>query len=144
MNYSSTIFATISLGLTSTLIYASSYDFQPGLWETTTTMEVKGVPEQFAAMMKMPPQTERECIEDSDLMFETNEGCDFDRKHISTQKMLVSITCNTPEGVTKGTGEINFNGKKSNGWFEMNIPQGPAGPMKMKSIYHAKYLGDCR
>ena len=39
---------------------------------------------------------------------------------------------------------INFNGNKSDGWFEMNVPHGPAGPMKMKSIYSSKYLGACK
>jgi hypothetical protein len=76
-------------------------------------------------------------------MVESDEECKYDKKRVNANKMLVNVTCNTPEGVTKGKGEINFNGKKSNGWFEMNIPQGPAGPMKMKSIYHAKYLGSC-
>lgn len=143
MNYLSTAVVGIMLGLTSAQTYAGNYDFKPGLWETTTTMEVKGVPEQFAAMMKMPPQTEQECIKETDLLFKSDEECRFDRKRISANKMLVDITCNTPEGITKGNGEINFNGKKSNGWFEMNVPQGPAGPMKMKSIYNAKYLGSC-
>jgi hypothetical protein len=144
VNYLSTTVAAIFLGLASTQVYAGDYDFKPGLWETTTTMEVKGVPAQFAAMMKMPPQTEQECLKESDLMFKSDDECKFDRKRISAKKMLVNITCNTPEGITKGTGEINFNGNKSNGWFEMNVPQGPTGPMKMKSIYNAKYLGACK
>ena len=144
MNILSATGMAIILGLASTLAFAGEYDFKPGFWETTTTMEVKGVPEQFAAMMKMPPQTEQECIKESDLMFKTDEGCKFDRKRISANKMLVTIICNTPEGITKGTGEINFNGDKSTGWFEMNVPKGPTGPMTMKSIYKAKYLRACK
>ena len=144
MNYLSTTVAAIFLGLISTQAYAGDYDFKPGLWETTTTMEVKGVPAQFAAMMKMPPQTEQDCLKESDLIFTSDDECKYDRKRISAKKMLINITCNTPEGITKGTGEINFNGNKSNGWFEMNIPHGPTGPMKMKSIYNAKYLGACK
>ena len=140
----STTVVSIFLGLVSTQAYAGEYDFKPGLWETTTTTEVNGVPEQFAAMMKIPPQTEQECIRESDLMFETDDECKFDRKRVSAKKMLVNITCNTPDGITKGTGEINFNGVKSTGWFEMNVPNGPTGPMKMNSIYSAKYLGSCK
>lgn len=141
-NLSSAVVGLI-LGLTSAQAYAGNYDFEPGLWETTTTMEVKGVPEQFAAMMKMPPQTEQECIKETDLLFTSDDECKFERTRINANKMLVNITCNTPEGITRGNGEIHFDGKKSNGWFEMNVPQGPAGPMTMKSIYHAKYLGGC-
>ena len=144
MNYLSTTVVVIFLILASTQAHAGDYDFKPGLWETTATMEVKGVPAQFAAMMKMPPQTEQECIKESDLMFTNDDECKFDRKRISSKKMLVNITCNTPEGMTRGAGEIYFNGKKSSGWFEMNVPQGPAGPMKMMSRYKAKYLGACK
>ncbi len=144
MKYLLSIIATLFLSLASMQLYAGSYDFKPGLWETTTTTEVKGVPEQFAQMMKMPPQTEQECIKESDLLFDADDECKYERERVSANKMLMKVTCDTPEGITKGKGEINFNGKKSNGWFEMNIPQGPTGPMKMKSIYVAKYIGACK
>ena len=143
MKLLSTKVAAIILGLASTQIYAGEYDFKPGLWETTTTMEVKGVPAEMAAMMKIPPQTEQECIKENDLMFVSDDECKYEKKRVSDKKLLLDITCTTPEGVIKGTGEINFNGKTSSGWFEMDIPQGPSGPMKMKSIFKAKYLGAC-
>lgn len=144
MKLLSTKVAAIILGLASTQIYAGEYDFKPGLWETTTTMEVKGVPAEMAAMMKIPPQTEQECIKENDLMFVSDDECKYEKKRVSDKKLLLDITCTTPEGVIKGTGEINFNGKTSSGWFEMDIPQGPSGPMKMKSIFKAKYLGACK
>ena len=144
MKYLSTMVAAIVLGLSSTKIYAGDYNFKPGLWETTTTMEVKGVPVEMAAMMKMPPQTEQECIKENDLMFESDDECKYEKKRVSAKKLLVNITCTTPEGVAKGAGEVNFNGKTSSGWFEMDVPRGPSGPMKMKSIFNAKYLGACK
>lgn len=144
MKYLSTTVAVIVLGLASAQIYAGDYNFKPGLWETTTTSEVKGVPAQMAAMMKIPPETEQECFKENDLMFESDDECKYDKKRISAEKLLVNITCTTTEGVIKGTGEVNFNGKKSSGWFEMDVPRGPSGPMKMKSIFNAKYLGACK
>jgi hypothetical protein len=45
--------------------------------------------------------------------------------------------------VQKGTGEINFNGKKVNGWIEVDS-RGPTGPMKMKNTFTARYLGACK
>ena len=140
----STIVAAITLGLASTQIYAGDYNFKPGMWETTTTLEVKGVPAEMAAMMKMPPQTEQECIKEDEPMFESDDECKYDKKRVSAEKLLVNITCTTPEGVSKGTGEVNFNGKTSSGWIEMDVPQGPSGPMKIKSIFKAKYLGACK
>ena len=144
MKFLSTIVAAIVLGLASTQIYAGDYNYKPGLWETTTTLEVKGVPAEMAAMMKMPPQTERECIKEDDIWLKSDDECKYDKNRISSKKLLVNIICTTPEGATKGTGEINFNGKKSSGWFEMDVPQGPSGPMKIKSIFNAKYLGACK
>lgn len=144
MKVLSTMVAAIVLELVSTQIYAEEYNFEPGLWETTTTMEVKGVPAEMAAMMKIPPQTEQECIKESDLMFVSDDECKYEKKHVSDKQLLLNITCTTPEGEIKGKGEINFNGKTSSGWFEMDIPQGPSGPMQMKSIFNAKYLGACK
>ena len=143
MKYLSTTVAVIVLGLASTQIYAGDYNFKPGLWETTTTSEVKGVPAEMAAMMKIP-QTEQECFNENDLMFESDDECKYDKKRISAEKLLVNIKCTTPEGVIKGTGEVNFTGKKSSGWFEMYAPRGPSGPMKIKSIFNAKFLGACK
>jgi hypothetical protein len=140
----STIVAAIVLGLASTQVCAENYNFKPGLWETTTTMEVKGVPAEMEAMMKMPSQTEQECIKENELIFISDDKCKYEKKRVSAKKLLVNITCTTPEGVIKGTGEVNFNGKTSSGWFEMDVPQGPSGPMKMKSIFNAKYIGACK
>ena len=77
-------------------------------------------------------------------MFASDANCKYEKKRVSAQKLLVNITCTTPQGVSKGTGELNFNGKTSSGWFEMEVPQGPAGTMKMKSILKAKYIGACK
>ena len=144
MKILSTIVAVIILDLASTLIYAGEYDFEPGMWESTTTVEFMGVPPEMAAMMKVPPQTRRECVKENDLMFESDAKCTYEKKRVSAQKLLVNITCNTPEGVTKGTGEVNFNGKTASGWFEIQLPQGPSGTMKMKSIFNSKYIGACQ
>ena len=135
--------AAVALGLASQQSYAGEFDFKPGLWETTATSEVKGAPAEMAAMMKMPPETERECIKDNDLMFESDDECNYEKNRISAKKLLVDITCTTPEGVSKGTGEIDFDGDKTSGWFEMDMPGGPAGPMKIRSVFNAKYVGTC-
>jgi hypothetical protein len=144
VNYLSTTIAAISLGLISTQSYAADYDFKPGLWETTSTSEVTGAPAGMEKMMKLPSHTEQNCIKESDVLFESDDKCKYDKKRVSDKKLLVTITCTTKEGVIKGNGEVNFNGKTSSGWFEMNVPQGPSGQMKMKSTFHAKYLGACK
>lgn len=131
-------------GLASIQAIAGDYAFTPGLWETTTTVEVTGVPAQMAAMMKVPPRTEKDCIKENDIMLKNDGDCTYDKKRVNAHKMLVAITCNTPQGPTKGKGEINFDSKSSSGWFEMNMQGGPAGPMKMKNTFKSKYIGKCK
>jgi len=124
-------------------VQAAGYDFKPGMWETTTTMEVKGLPPEMAGMMNMPPRIEKECVKHSELMFVKDEACKFERNRINANKMQVTILCVTGEGSSSGKGEIHFNGKHSSGWFEMTIPQGPADSMSMKRFFEARYLGAC-
>ena len=138
MKLLSTIVAVIVLGLASTQIYAGDYNFKPGLWETSTLTEVIGVP------AKIPQQTEQECIKGTDAMYESDDECKYEKKRVSTNKMLLNMICTTPEGVSKGTGEVNFNGKTTSGWLEMGVPRGPSGTMKMKINFNGKYLGACK
>lgn len=144
MKFLSALVAAIVTGLASTLIYAEDYDFEPGMWETTTTVEITGVPAEMAAMMNVPPQTKQDCVKKDDPIFASDDHCKYEKNRVSAQKLLVNMTCTTPEGVTKGTGEVNFNGKTSSGWFEMNMAQGPSGPMKMKTTFNSKYIGPCK
>ena len=80
MKLLSTIATAILLALTSTQICAEDYNFKPGLWETTTTSEVIGVPAEMAEMMRVPPQTEQECIKENDLMFESDDDEGFSQE----------------------------------------------------------------
>ena len=132
------LLSTVSLA-----VYAGEYDFKPGLWETTSKMKVTGVPKQMAAMMATAPMTEQHCMTEKELFMNTDDGCKYDKKRVSSKKLKVTMACNTPNGIDKGRGEVNFNGKKVTGWFEMNS-RGPSGPMKMKNTFTARYLGACK
>jgi len=133
----------ILLALTSAQVFAEDYNFKPGIWETITTSEVKGVPAEMAEMMRVPTETEQECIKENDLIFESDDECEYDKKRVSAKQLLVNITCTTAEGVTRGAGEVHFNGKTFSGWYEMDIPEGPSGPMKIRSSFNSKYIGAC-
>lgn len=135
--------AILLLGWVSIAAYAGEYNFKPGMWETTTKMKVTGVPKQMAAMMVMAPMTEQGCMTEKDIIFNSDKECKYDKKRISPKKVKFKMACKTDSGVQKGRGEINFNGKKVSGWFEMTS-MGPTGPIKMKHIFTAKYIGACR
>ncbi len=135
---------TCFIGVISIQVQADDYNFTPGLWESKVSMEFKGLPEQMAAMMKVPMQTELKCLTKDDVAFKQDNKCTYDKTRVSKNKMKINITCNTPEGVTKGSGEVNFNSKSSSGWIEMSVNKGPMGPMTMKSTFNSKYIGACK
>jgi len=135
--------ALIVLGSASTQIIAGDYNYKPGMWETTTKMEIKGAPPEMAAMMNIPDQTTRGCVKENDNQFEKDKDCKYENKRISAKKMHFNITCNKQGKVTKGKGEVNYSGKTTSGWFEIEVP-GPSGPMTMKSTFTSKYIGACK
>jgi len=142
-NFTTTI-TFFMLGWIATGAYAGEYNFKPGLWETTTKIKVEGVPKEMAAMMvPAAPIVETGCMTEKDIIFNSDGECKYDVNRISSKKVSMKIACSTPNGVEKGKGEINFNGKRLNGSFEMNS-RGPSGPMKMKNIFTAKYVGTCK
>lgn len=125
--------------------HSEEWNINPGMWETTSKMEVQGMPPEMAAMMQRPPKVEKECVKDKNYDFkmdEDAEGCTFNKKRHSSKKLSWEITCSAEGGNAKGNGEANFNGNTVSGWFEMNM-QGPAGPMKMRHTFEGKRVGSC-
>ncbi len=125
-------------------VFAEGYNFKPGLWESTTKMEIIGLPENMAKMMQDLPSTSQECISSSDLVFEENEDCSFEKNRINANKLSLNVVCTMPEGVAKGIGEVTFNNETSAGWFEVEMPTSPFGPMKMKTSFTSRYIGVCK
>ncbi|WP_455376383.1 DUF3617 domain-containing protein [Kaarinaea lacus] len=124
---------------------AEEYNINPGMWETTSTMDVTGMPPEMASMMQKEPKVEKECVKDKNYDFnpgEENRGCTLKTTRQSSKKLVWDITCGAESGNAKGQGEANFNGDTVSGWFEMNM-QGPAGPMKMRHSFEGKRLGSC-
>ncbi len=143
MKFLSIIPVTLAIGLSSTIVFAADYDFKLGLWETTTIMDVKGAPPQMAAMMKLPPQVEQECINSVDEIFESDTECKYEKKRISANKMQINFKCVEDGDVMIGKGGVSFNGKALSSWTEMKT-QGSSGPMTVTYTTSGKYLGACK
>lgn len=143
MKARSSAILVVALGMTSQSGHAAEYNFVPGLWETTTSSQVLGVPPEIGAMMQMPPQTDQSCVTAEDLQFGVGDQCQYTNERVSASKLRVVVTCATPVGPAHGTGEVNLQGKTSSGWFEMSVPQGLTGPMTMKTVFRSRYLGAC-
>lgn len=124
---------------------AEEYNINPGMWETTSSMEITGMPPEMASMMQKAPKVEKECVKDKNYDFdpgEQNKGCTLKSTRQSSKKLIWEITCDSQSGNANGQGEANFKGDTVSGWFEMNM-QGPAGPMKMRHSFEGKRLGSC-
>ena len=115
------------------------------MWETTSKMEVTGMPPEMAAMMQKAPKFERDCVKDKNYNFNPGDdaqGCTVKTNRLSSKKLTWDIKCSNEGGNASGRGEVNFKGNSVSGWFEMNM-QGPTGPMKMHHTFEGKRVGSC-
>ena len=143
MRYLASIVVLFLLTVVSITSFAGDYNYKPGMWETTTQMEVLNLPPDLAAMAKMPSQTQQDCIKGDEYLFSENDKkCKYDTTRVSAEKMKVNMTCVDQGKEMKGKGEVNFNGKTTSGQFDYDVG-GPSGPMKMRATFTAKYIGAC-
>ncbi len=146
------------------------FDAKPGLWETTTTSEMSGMPAMPQippeALARMPPEqrarieammksmggpkttTTKACITKESLQM----GLDFGRQQSCTQKMVNSssskqqIHVECAQGKTKSTGDLTverLDAEHAKGNMTMQVSEG--GPqMNMKMSFQSKWLSsDC-
>lgn len=128
------------------VVYAEEYNINPGMWETTSKMDVTGVPPELAAMMKKAPKVEKECVKTKSYDFDPGkqtQGCTIKSKKHSNNKLSWEMSCDSQGSQATGKGEVNFKGDTASGWIEIDMPSGPAGPMKMKHTFEGKRLGAC-
>jgi len=130
-------------GLIATAV-AGEYNVKPGMWESTAKIEVTGMPPELAAMMKHDDTVDKECIKDNKYDFKKDlEGCEVttvkENKNVASYK----VKCDKEHGNSTGNIEFHYNGDKVSGTIEMNVQQGPAGPMMMKTIISGRRVGSC-
>jgi len=144
MRIAITVLLAAVLGQTATAARAEGPAFKPGLWETTVTTEMQGMP---IGMPGMGPQTHRECVTEKDVNYnpqpKQNEHCKVDQKQKNANTMSWTIQCTHQGRVSSGRGEATTNGDSSSGFFEMNMDGGPMGMMVMKSKFTSKRVGNC-
>ena len=141
----SVVCVTFIISMFGETAHSEEYNITPGMWETNSKMEVKGMPPEMAAMMQRPPKVEKECVKDKNHDFKMGEnakGCTINKQHHSSKKLSWDISCSAEGGNANGRGEVNFKGDTISGWFEMNM-QGPGGPMTMRHTFEGKRVGSC-
>ncbi|HJT88621.1 MAG TPA: DUF3617 domain-containing protein [Bryobacteraceae bacterium] len=148
------------------------FDAKPGLWETTSTSEMSGMPAMPQippeTLARMPPEqrarieamlknmggphttTAKACITRESLQ----KGLDFSRRQECTQKVVSSsaskqqihVECTTGQGKVKTTGDVTverLDSEHAKGNVTMQASEG--GPqMNMKMSFNSKWLSsDC-
>lgn len=111
-------------------------NMQDGLWEITTTMEMKGMP---AEMMK--PMTHTTCLTQKDSFPEKPQKSDCKMTSSNPQSDTVSWTVTCPNSVSKG--RITYSGTTFEGTTETTAAQ-DGQKMHMKSRMKGKRIGPCK
>lgn len=116
-------------------------DIRTGLWETTVSTTIEGMP--FAP----PPMTFNQCLTKEDLVPNTeppDQNCDPVKYDISGNTASWSMRCQSEGVTTTGEGRIRYSGDTYQGEMNMSMSGGPMGEMKMKQTLSGRRLGPCQ
>ena len=115
-------------------------ELKEGLWEVTTQVEIKGMPQS------MPPTTFRQCITKKDAVPQ-NQDKNFDCKTInlktSGDTVSYTVECKGKEGMTKVSGTTTYTDNSMNGSSTTTVKMKGQPEMQMTSKLKGKYIGAC-
>jgi hypothetical protein len=137
----SRITAGVTLLIGAMTALAAEPNMNPGLWETTITTEMAGMP------MGVPPMTTKQCVTKEDLVPDTSRGgqeCDLVDTKIDGDTVNWHLRCNSQGMVTEGKGTITYQGDSYGGTIHMTMTGGPMGSMTMDQKISGRRVGDCQ
>jgi hypothetical protein len=114
--------------------------FKEGLWEFSTKVEIKGMPQT------MPATTFRQCVTKSNPIPQSkdkNYDCKITSQKVSGDTISYTLECKGDQGVMQTTGKTKYTGNTMEGdsttVFKIkNQPQ-----MQMANKMKGKYIGPC-
>jgi hypothetical protein len=126
--------------LLSLLWAASAFaELKEGLWEISTQVEMKGLPQS------MPPTTIRQCITKSDAVpqkKDKNYDCKTNQK-ISGNTVSYTVECKGKDGVMQTSGTTTYTDTSMNGSSTTNFKMKGQPEMNMAAKIKGKYIGAC-
>ena len=144
---------------------AEPMNVKPGQWETTTTMQMSGMPaippdvlekmtpqqrqmmEERMKGMQGKPTTSRYCVKQEDLdkamkFGSDNQDCTRTIVTSSSDKQEIKIECKRDSGTVAGTVRVERIGPDTvKGTMQMNMTSGGGRSMTMNSNFTSKWLG---
>lgn len=112
-----------------------------GLWEITTQVQMKGMPQQ------MPPTTFRQCITQSDPVVK-NQDKNFECRTVSLKKagdtVSYAVECKGSQGTMFTEGKNTFTGSRMDGTASTSFKMKGQPAMQLNSKMSGKYIGPCQ
>ena len=133
----------IAVVLALALVTVGSAEIKEGLWEITTTSEMKGVP------IQLPPTTTKQCITKKDLVprseiQETGHECRIKDQKVSGDTVTYIVECKDQGGnVIDISGKTIYKGNVFDGITNTTVKTKEQGTMQMKSTTSGRYTGPC-
>ncbi len=149
MNTKHLLWSGVILLLLATVVYAASPKMQDGLWEITTSMEMKGMKMPFP----MKPVTQTQCISKKDVQdpektvpqaSKENKDCKMKDYKVSGNHVTWKVECKGKHPATS-TGEMTYSGGTSyEGTMTMETQEQGSHNMQMTYHFKGKRIGDCK
>ncbi|MCL4558751.1 MAG: DUF3617 domain-containing protein [Deltaproteobacteria bacterium] len=148
MGTKSTIGSVIAVLLLVTVALAASPRMKNGLWEITTSMEMKGMPMPFA----MKPVTNTQCITKKDVRdpektvpkASKDKNCKVKDYKIAGDHVTWKMVCTGKHPMTS-TGEMTYsNGTSYEGTMVMDTEGQGSNRVHMTYHFKGKRIGDCK
>ena len=129
-----------SLLLSANAMAGESISIEPGMWEVTTKMTSPMSPQPRV-------HTNQECMQNAeispqDLAPEDGGECTITSSEINGNSMNWAMQCNSPGGVTKGSGNFTSNGDSGHGGMKMHMTI-EGQDFNMEMAWEGKRIGSC-
>lgn len=115
-------------------------ELKEGLWEITTQVEMKGMPQSI------PPTTFRQCITKSNPVPQNqdkNYECKIISQKISGSTVSYNVKCTGKEGIIQTTGTTTYTDNSMHGSSTTSFKIEGQPEMQMTSKIKGKYIGAC-
>jgi hypothetical protein len=132
------LFFSIVLSLICAVVAFAAPNYQEGLWEITTTMNMPGMPKEM-----MRPMKQQVCMTKQNAVPQPQQKgeqqCKMTNQRTVGNKVFWTMTC---KGGTVSNGEITYSKTSYDGSQTTTTSQG-GKLMTVKSTMSGKYLGPC-
>jgi len=121
---------------------AAAPDVHTGLWETTLSTEMPGMP---GMSMSMPPITYSSCIRENDLVpknEQPGQDCQVLETNADGGEVSWRMRCTSQGANFEGNGRVTYTGDSFSGRIVMDMAQGGQS-MQMIQNLQGHRLGEC-